>query len=87
MIVDCRLAFGGVGPVIVRAFEVEKQIVGQRLSGIRVSKYVPHLKSQITPISDVRGSREFRYSAAGNLLRKFFAEAQSQHTSSVLVSK
>lgn len=87
MIVDCRLAFGGVGPVIVRAFEVEKQMVGQRLSDIRASKYVPHLKSQITPISDVRGSREFRYSAAGNLLRKFFAEAQSQYTSSALVSK
>jgi len=87
VIVDCRVALGGVGTVILRGREVEGALMGQRLMDIRSSTYVPLLKSHITPISDVRGSREFRYATAGNLFRKFFAEAQQHYTPTVLASK
>ena len=73
-IVDCRLAYGGVGPVIVRATEVEAALIGQSAATVDPVSLLPTLRHQITPISDVRGSQDFRYTSAGNLLRKFFAE-------------
>lgn len=76
--VDCRLAYGGVGPVTIRATRAEAAIIGKPVDGFDVSQIVPILRGQITPISDVRGSRHFRFKTAENLLKKFFAEVQTQ---------
>jgi xanthine dehydrogenase small subunit len=80
IIIDCKLAFGGVGPVIVRAYDVERALVGQSLPTVCTTELLPLLSDQITPISDVRGSKAFRYTAAGNLLRKFISEAKVSYT-------
>ena len=37
----------------------------------------PIARAEITPISDVRGSRDFRLQLAGNVLRKFYFDARS----------
>ncbi len=80
--VDCRLAYGGVGPVTIRAYEVESLVNGQMVDGINVSDLVSKLRIRITPITDVRGSQDFRHKTAENLLRKFFVEIL--HPSSTL---
>jgi xanthine dehydrogenase small subunit len=84
VIVACQLAFGGVGPVIIRTSALEEALIGQCLPTVSSTELLPLLRSLITPISDVRGSQQFRFTAAGNLFRKFISEAQVALTSSMV---
>lgn len=84
VIVDCQLAFGGVGPVIIRTSALEDTLIGQCLPTVSSTELLPLLRSLIAPISDVRGSQQFRFTAAGNLFRKFISEAQVALTSSMV---
>ena len=80
MISNFRIAFGGVGPVVKRISSVEQFLNGKRLTAENIKAAVKLIPSEITPISDVRGSKTFRIKAAQNLLRKFFFE-RKEHIS------
>jgi xanthine dehydrogenase small subunit len=73
-IVDFRLVYGGVGPVVLRMYAVERYLAQSNLSQLDIQKLVEMVKENIAPISDVRGSDKFRIRSAQNLLRKFFIE-------------
>lgn len=73
-IVDFRLVYGGVGPVVLRMYAVEQYLKQSNLSQLDIQKLVEMVKENIAPISDVRGSDKFRIRSAQNLLRKFFIE-------------
>jgi xanthine dehydrogenase small subunit len=70
-----RIAYGGVGPVIVRlpkteAFLAEKEATLATFEGAgRIAI------TEITPITDVRGSKDYRLQLAENILSKFWHEA------------
>lgn len=71
---DLKLAFGGVGPVPLRLHEVEKQIKGWALNPSFVSAVKKLILESIQPISDVRGTEEFRKNLAISLFDKFAKE-------------
>ena len=81
VITDFRIAYGGVGPVVLRIGSVEQFLRNKQLTPENIKQAVRLVPEAITPLSDVRGSRTFRMRAAQNLLRKFFFE-HKRHISS-----
>lgn len=73
-ITDARIAFGGVAATIVRMPLTEMALTGQLISEQLFDDAATVAISEIKPISDVRGSADYRSRLAGNILRKFFAE-------------
>ena len=76
---DIRLAYGGVGPVVKRICDVESFLKGKLLDSQTILDAVSMVSESITPISDVRGSMQFRTRTAQNLLKKFFFEIQQKN--------
>ncbi len=72
-----RIAYGGVGPVVLRLPRTESFLTGKPFSLDALDEAGQIAKEEITPISDVRGSREFRLQLAGNILRKFYYDLGS----------
>ncbi len=65
-----RIAFGSVGPTVVRAPRAEAALAG----GLGPDAAATVLEEEITPIDDVRSTASYRQKVAGNLLRQFWAE-------------
>src|ERR1039457_6211929 len=66
-----RLAYGGVAAMPVRARKTEQALLGQQWCEEAVSEVLPLLQSEFTPISDVRGSAEYRRALITGLFEKF----------------
>lgn len=73
-IVHARLAYGGVAATPVRAVEVEQQLIGQIWNWATVQQVKPILQATFTPLTDLRGTAEYRRMLIGNLFEKFFVE-------------
>ncbi len=73
-IASAKIAFGGVGPVAVRLFELENKITGQTLDRALVDAVAAEIGQTVQPISDVRGSGVFRKRMAQQLFKKFARE-------------
>jgi xanthine dehydrogenase small subunit len=69
-----RVAFGGVGPTAVRVIDAEAAIVGRRSADVDVARIQDIFATSLTPMSDHRGSREYRLQVAQALVDKFFWE-------------
>jgi xanthine dehydrogenase small subunit len=74
LIVDARIAYGGVGPVILRLRRTEEFLRGNTFSEEVFDEAAELARQEITPISDVRGSSEYRFQLAENVLRKLYAD-------------
>ncbi len=70
------LAFGAVGPTVVRSVELEKKCIGKKRSEIEsnIEEIVRDYSTMIVPIDDQRSSAEYRKQVALNLLRNFLTE-------------
>lgn len=77
-ITAARIAFGGVGPVVIRMKKLEALFTGQDFSADVFEKLSHEVEKEITPLSDLRGSREFRLKLGENLLKKCFHEVSSE---------
>lgn len=73
-----RLAYGGVAATPARAKKVEAALLGKVWNEQTLQEVVPLLKTEFTPISDVRGSADFRSELIVNLLEKFFFNASKK---------
>ena len=73
-IADARIAFGAVGPVVIRARQTEDFLRGQPFDEATMRAAGDVAVGEITPISDVRGSAEYRYQLTRNVLVKFYLE-------------
>src|SRR5207247_4521665 len=58
---EIRIAYGGVGPVIIRMRKTEEALSGKPLNEAEIESACEIARSEITPISDVRGDAEFRF--------------------------
>lgn len=76
-IVSAAVAYGGVGPVILRLRAVEEFLVGRKPDEQTFAEAGRRARSEITPISDVRGSAEFRFELAENIMLRFYEETQN----------
>lgn len=69
-----RFAFGGVAPVLLRVEAAEEAVIGERWNEAAVSRVQTILARTLKPISDHRGSAEYRLAMAQTLIEKFWWE-------------
>ena len=86
ILTDVAIAYGGVGPTVLRMQEVEQQLSGQSKSQIfsqdNIEQVAQELSQRVAPLSDVRGSDDFRKKLVANLYRKFVYECTQQEKAS-----
>ena len=68
-----RLAFGSVGPTVIRARRTEHALG----SGAGIDDAANILAGELSPIDDVRSTADYRKRVATNLLRRFWSETTS----------
>ena len=65
---SARLAWGSVGPTVVRTAKVEEALVGQQLGIEKLLEVASLVESAVSPIDDVRASAQYRRIVAGRLV-------------------
>jgi xanthine dehydrogenase small subunit len=73
-IARARFAFGGVAAIPLRANAAEEAVLGQRWNDAAVERTQAVLERTLAPISDHRGSSEYRLAVAKSLIAKFLWE-------------
>ena len=68
-VAEARVALGSVAPAIVRIAEAERELNGRLLSAEAIAAAAAAVARAVTPISDVRGSADYRRYMAGVLVR------------------
>jgi xanthine dehydrogenase small subunit len=69
---SASIAFGGVGPTVLRARKTEAYLVGQPFTEATMEKAATIAASEVTPITDVRGEANYRRRLTKNILLKFY---------------
>lgn len=80
---EINLAFGGVGPIVLRMPELEADLMSASFDSTLIKSIVKKIPSLLTPLSDHRGSKEFRTQICQNLLFRFFDEVSGSAEASV----
>jgi len=78
-----RMACGGLAATVRRATKTEAAVTGKDWSSDTIESACAALAEDFAPISDMRASADIRKIAAQNLLRRFFAETQSDQLETV----
>jgi xanthine dehydrogenase small subunit len=79
-IVAARVAFGGLAAIPARARATEAALIGRPWSAATFESAAAALLEDFKPLTDLRASSAYRLQAAGNLLRRFYLEAQGSGT-------
>jgi xanthine dehydrogenase small subunit len=74
---DIRIVYGGVGPMVMRMTRAEDVIRGHAPTLECFQQAARLAREQVTPITDVRGSEQYRRTLAENVLLKFWHEAMA----------
>jgi CO/xanthine dehydrogenase FAD-binding subunit len=74
VVADIRIALASVAPIPLRCVETESLIRGKKITHELIASARHVLGREITPISDVRSTRDYRALVAGNLLEDFLSE-------------
>ena len=72
---DVRIALGGVAPTPIRARKTEDAFRGQSLDWERIAELSRRVTEEVSPITDVRGSAEYRKQVSAGLLTKAIRQA------------
>ena len=86
-VVHARLAYGGVAATPVRAIEVETMLIGQPWTLETIQQIKPTLKAAFTPLTDLRGSADYRKLLIANLFEKFFVDFSNNNADLVEVTR
>ncbi|MFN4149584.1 MAG: xanthine dehydrogenase small subunit [Candidatus Sericytochromatia bacterium] len=73
-----KIALGGVGPMVIRAKQAEEFLKDKNLTQENIKEAGKLAKNEIAPISDVRGSKEFRLQLAENIMKKFYFDCMEK---------
>ena len=73
---DCRVAFGGMAAIPIRAKAVEKVLNGGEFSQQAVLDAQKVLNNELSPLSDARASAAYRMQVAKNLLQRVLIEVR-----------
>jgi xanthine dehydrogenase small subunit len=74
---EAAVAFGAVGPTVIRARKTEEFLRGRPLDEATMQQAGDVAVGEISPISDVRGAADYRYQLTRNILLKFYHEMQT----------
>ncbi|HXI23562.1 MAG TPA: xanthine dehydrogenase family protein subunit M [Pyrinomonadaceae bacterium] len=66
-----RIALGSVAPIPLRCFETEAALLNQPLNNDSTEAAASTFAKEISPIDDIRSSRDYRLQVSINLLRDF----------------
>jgi xanthine dehydrogenase small subunit len=69
---EAAIAFGAVGPTVVRARRTESFLRGRVFDEDTMQAAGDIAVKEVSPISDVRGAAEYRYQLTRNILFKFY---------------
>ncbi|MGD0058238.1 MAG: FAD binding domain-containing protein [Verrucomicrobiia bacterium] len=75
---EIRIAIGGGLPAPVRLSALEQELAGQALDAALVESVSAKAGESIQPVSDVRGTAQYRKQISGVLVRRAIAEAYQQ---------
>jgi xanthine dehydrogenase small subunit len=75
LVVEARLAFGGVGPIAARASRAEAALLGRPFDEASVNDAAEVLIEDIAPLSDWRGTADYRRLVAQGVLRRLHLRA------------
>jgi carbon-monoxide dehydrogenase medium subunit len=75
---DCRIALGSVGSTPLRALQAEAVVRGQRLTPELLREAGAVAQQQTDPISDTRGSADYKRAMAGVFVRRALEQAWQQ---------
>jgi xanthine dehydrogenase small subunit len=75
-VAEARLAFGGVGPMALRARQAEAALLGHRLDAGSITDAAEALAAEIAPLSDWRGTAGYRLLVAQGLLRRLLVRTR-----------
>lgn len=76
-VTDARLAFGGMAATPMRCASAEQALMGGGLAdGLAAAKQA--VRAAFSPMSDMRGSADYRAIVAGNLLDRFAADLNGE---------
>ncbi|MEF1289966.1 xanthine dehydrogenase small subunit [Vibrio sp. M260118] len=73
----CILSAGGIAAKSVRLTELEKLFVGRPFTQLLVRKVKAVVPEVIQPLSDVRGSAQYRVQLIQNLIQRFYFESNN----------
>lgn len=76
---EFSLALGGVGPSVLRMNQIESKAIGQHFDQALFKRLALEVKNSIKPLSDVRGSTDFRLTLCHNLMLKFCDEVMVEN--------
>jgi len=65
-----RVAAGSVAPIPMRAYRVEKFLEGKEINAPLLEECMAVVKEEISPISDIRGSLEYRSYVTSMILKR-----------------
>lgn len=77
IIKKARFSLGGVGATVIRLKDIENKIVGANFSLGTFKTTAQSLAQYISPLSDLRASKEYRMKVAENFFIKFYNEISS----------
>ena len=75
---NIKIAIGGVGPKALRTLILEKELIGKDFEKDLFMKSKEMILNEISPLSDHRGSLEFRKKLTQNLFMKFYDEVSKE---------
>ena len=70
-----RIGLGSVAPIPTRARGVEKIVDGQKIDESLIVQVLNRLKSEVTPIDDIRSTSYYRMRVLENCVREFLESA------------
>ena len=72
---DLRMAFGSVNITCARDRKIEEKYIGMTVEELHnsVDKIIKDMSKHITPITDQRSTKEYRYKVATNILKDFIS--------------
>jgi xanthine dehydrogenase small subunit len=73
-----RLALGGVGPIPLRLWNTENFLMNEGLSEETLPVALDLAQQEIAPLTDLRGSANYRRLVSHGLLKKFFSESLAE---------
>lgn len=76
VVAEARLAWGSLGPMVVRSRAVEQALIGKPLTIETLRAAAAVAADAVSPISDVRAGKEYRRALAGNLLLRLASIAE-----------
>jgi xanthine dehydrogenase small subunit len=77
VIAGARIAFGGMAGIPGRARRCEAALIGQTWSEAAIEAAAQAIAEDYQPLSDLRGSADYRLAAAANLVRALWLEPES----------